>query len=81
MEKQIKVYSIERGLRTLKVGATLAEYKAKYPTAIKVTVPSMTRLERYAYDSVCPAIDGCRVEPDGECPHGYPSWLIAMGVC
>lgn len=21
------------------------------------------------------ALDGCRVEDDGKCPHGYPSWV------
>ena len=26
------------------------------------------------------ATDGCWVEPDGECEHGHPSWLIAMGL-
>lgn len=25
------------------------------------------------------ATDGCTVEPDGTCPHGYPSWLIQLG--
>lgn len=24
--------------------------------------------------------EGCEVEPDGECPHGCPSVLLAMGV-
>ena len=28
----------------------------------------------------CEALDGCRVEPDGECPHGSPSILIARGI-
>lgn len=33
-------------------------------------------------DSVVPACceDGCEVEPDGRCPHGHPSILLAMGV-
>lgn len=27
------------------------------------------------------AQDGCIiVEPDGKCPHGYDSWLLAMGM-
>ena len=31
---------------------------------------------------VCPALcpEGCEVEPDGTCPHGRPSVLIAMGL-
>lgn len=34
------------------------------------------------YDSVVPACceRGCEVEPDGICPHGHPSVLIALGV-
>jgi len=27
-------------------------------------------------DSGCQATDGCWVEDDGVCPHGYPSWLL-----
>lgn len=29
-------------------------------------------------EAACP--HGCRVEPDGTCPHGHPSWLIVMGL-
>lgn len=33
-------------------------------------------------DSIVPACcsEGCEVEPDGKCSHGFPSVLIAMGV-
>ena len=31
-------------------------------------------------DSICPATDGCTVEPDGICEHGHPSWFIYLGV-
>lgn len=33
-------------------------------------------------DSVVPALctEGCEVEPDGICPHGGKSVLLAMGV-
>lgn len=27
---------------------------------------------------VSEATDGCFVEPDGECEHGYPSWLVYL---
>ena len=30
-------------------------------------------------DGGCEATDGCWVEPDGVCPHGYPSWLLQLG--
>jgi hypothetical protein len=33
-------------------------------------------------DSVYPALcsEGCEVEPDGRCPHGAPSLLLALGL-
>jgi len=31
-------------------------------------------------DGVARATDGCKIEPDGVCIHGHPSWLLAMGV-
>lgn len=39
-------------------------------------------LNQLVMDSVCPALcsDGCEVEPDGRCPHGHPSVLIALGL-
>lgn len=43
-------------------------------------VPDMDQLDEWAFDSVCEALDGCEVEPDGRCPDGYPSWLIALGI-
>jgi hypothetical protein len=73
------VWSKERGLRTLIPNADLAAYKAKYPSARLVKVPSVASLERYSDDGICPAVDGCRVEPDGTCQHGYPSWLLVLG--
>lgn len=43
-------------------------------------IPSLRSLERWASDGVAKATDGCRVEPDGSCPHGRPSWLLATGT-
>jgi len=39
-------------------------------------------LETLVLDSVCPAMcdEGCEVEPDGRCPHGCPSMLLALGL-
>lgn len=31
-------------------------------------------------DGDCEATDGCSIEPDGVCPHGYPSWLMQLGM-
>ncbi len=39
-------------------------------------------LEEIAMDSVVPACcsEGCQVEPDGTCEHGFNSVLLAMGI-
>ena len=31
-------------------------------------------------DSVQATQDGCRVEPDGQCPHGHPSPMRRLGL-
>lgn len=30
------------------------------------------------YPALCD--EGCQVEPDGHCPHGAPSLLLALGI-
>lgn len=42
--------------------------------------PSVATMERWVLAGVAKATDGCRVEPDGECPHGKQSWLLALGL-
>ena len=43
--------------------------------------PTIEQLEQWMQDDGgCEATDGCWVEPDGHCPHGNPSWLLAMGL-
>jgi hypothetical protein len=51
----------------------------KYPIPT-MEEPDEEQLEEWVYDSVCDATDGCTVEPDGVCPHGYPSWLLYLGL-
>lgn len=41
---------------------------------------SMEEIEAMVMDSVVEAADGCSVEPDGTCPHGYKSPLLVLGV-
>jgi hypothetical protein len=41
--------------------------------------PDIEQIELWITDSVVDATDGCRVEPDGICPHGHPSWLMYLG--
>ena len=42
--------------------------------------PDVDQLQEWENDGGCEALDGCWVEPDGHCSHGYPSWLIYMGL-
>jgi len=43
-------------------------------------VPTVEEVMDWLADGGCEATDGCRVEPDGVCPHGKPSWLIVWGL-
>ena len=43
-------------------------------------VPTLSELQRWTFDGVAEATDGCLVEPDGHCPHGCPSWLLVLGL-
>ena len=42
--------------------------------------PDDETLRAWADDGGCKATDGCWVEVDGHCPHGYPSWAIVLGL-
>jgi hypothetical protein len=41
--------------------------------------PDLETLQEWMSDGGCEALDGCRVEPDGICEHGEPSWLLKLG--
>lgn len=43
-------------------------------------VPGIRTLEKYSDDAVAKTPCGCRVEPDGTCGHGVPSWMLIAGV-
>ena len=51
----------------------------KYPEPTEQE-PSISQLEEWMRDDVCESTDGCRVEIDGTCPHGHPSWFIKLGL-
>ena len=51
----------------------------KWP-APKRPQPSPQTMTKWICDGVARATDGCRIEPDGSCQHGYPSWFIYLGV-
>lgn len=43
--------------------------------------PDLETIEAwFIEDGGCEATDGCWVEMDGRCPHGYPSWLLQLGL-
>ena len=42
--------------------------------------PSMKSLEKMVFNGIAKATDGCKVEPDGVCPHGCQSWLLVVGL-
>ena len=75
-------YALRNGsVRKLKADVTWEYYSGKYPDAIQTKKPpSITTLKKWDSNGNCKAIDGCKVEPDGTCPHGSPSWLLAMGL-
>jgi hypothetical protein len=50
-----------------------------YPTPV-TRKPSMNKLMAWMDDGVAKATDGCKVEPDAMCDHGYPSWLLHLGL-
>ena len=41
--------------------------------------PALAAMEHWIENGVAEATDGCRVEPDGICPHGHSSWLLILG--
>ena len=54
------------------------QHRSKWPTPTRKR-PTMRTMERWVYDGIAKATDGCKVEPDGTCPHGHPSWLLRLG--
>lgn len=50
-----------------------------YP-APTIDPPDPDELSEMCLDSIAEATDGCTVEPDGTCEHGYPSWPLYYGL-
>lgn len=55
--------------------------KSKQCTDVRIVrPPSLKTLERWMDDGICQTpVCGCRVEPDGGCTHGRPSWMMLLG--
>lgn len=46
-----------------------------------VEEPDLETLEEWLFeDGGCESTDGCFCDPDGTCPHGFPSWLLQLGL-
>lgn len=50
----------------------------EYPKPVS-DEPTLDEMMEMFDDGLAEATDGCCVEPDGVCQHGYPSWLIELG--
>ena len=42
--------------------------------------PEWQTLMKWQVEGIARTPDGCRVEPDGTCQHGYKSWLLIYGL-
>ena len=50
----------------------------KTPTVVKPDIEDIIQQE--SDYGTCETTDGCTVEPDGHCEHGYPSWMLHLGL-
>lgn len=62
---------------TIRLVTNIATGETRY-----IKVPSIDTLERAMSDGIDRCVGPCRctIEPDGECPNGWPSRLRAMGM-
>ena len=42
--------------------------------------PSLSTLAKWDWDGYSKTPDGCKVEVDGYCCHGFPSWSLICGL-
>ncbi len=66
----------------LKDGVAPREFEKRFPDARPVNPPpAISEMESWLCDDgICESLDGCHVEPDGQCEHGFPSWLMYYGM-
>lgn len=43
-------------------------------------IPSFETVLHWSREGIAEATDGCTVEPDGDCPHSFPSWCKVFGI-
>ena len=73
---------ILRYAKSTKLVSVKVDHKPAKPVKpyLAMKQPSIATLQRWSFDGVAKATDGCTVEPDGKCEHGKPSWLIELGL-
>lgn len=64
-----------------RIGVTISISYLKLSRMVyEIELPTMEELQEWVYDSVCNSVTGDTVEPDGHDEHGFPSWLLALGM-
>jgi hypothetical protein len=73
--------SYRGSVRVLKDGVDPKAFFKRRPDYTQVYPPDVETIMAWEWnDGGCETPDGCWVEPDGYCPHGWPSWMIVMGL-
>jgi len=62
------------------LNAYKSRHKDKGINLIFFNKPSNNTIENWIDNGIACSIDGCRIELDGICEHGYPSILRVMGM-
>jgi len=70
--------------KKIKEGMSIEEFRSKRENnpdiKINPKIPSLNTIEKWENDGISKTPDGCTVEPDGTCPHGWDSWMKVMGL-
>lgn len=78
----MKYFLVNGYVKVFKDHCTEEFLKEKYPQYEFEEVrkpPTRRTIDRWISTGVAKATDGCKVEPDGVCPHGKESWLLVLG--
>lgn len=58
-----------------RIEAIYASRNQQIKSIRRVVQPSLKALERMVFEGIATCPDGCRTELDGQCVHGWASWL------
>lgn len=62
------------------MGAVLADKAQREKELTHANSLTIEEIENMMFDGDVETADGCMVEPDGSCPHGYRSPLLVLGL-